>query len=360
MKAMIKENLFKSLAISLILVVQLFYFSSASAQVEKEKRISKNYKVNKTTELKLSNKYGQVDVETWDKNEIDVEVVVKVKMRNEVRVQKILNKIEIEINENKDKISFETQLNGSINTSSSESFTIDYRIKMPKGNPLDLKNRFGDVFLDDFKGSLDLELAYGNLKARKLLGDKLSVDLSFGSGEVDELKSGNMDVRYFDLDIEHLGKVILENGFGKLTIGTADDLELDSRYGSVRIGEAGVVEASVGFAGFDLGSVSRSLRLVAKHANGIEIDHIAKTVEVIDVDADFSGVRLNFEKNWDANVDVKLSFAKLRYDKEDIDFNYVNIGRNVGEYKGKIGKGENSNIKISSSYGDVRLKAISN
>ncbi|MGB5979512.1 MAG: hypothetical protein WBG62_19005, partial [Cyclobacteriaceae bacterium] len=139
------------------------------AQVEKEKRISKSYKVTGNTEVSFSNSFGMMQIETWNRNEVEVEVLIKVKMRNERDAQKALDKIDVNIDDSNpaSSLSFSTDIRNMKNING-ESFSVDYMIKMPSDLKLEAINKFGETVLDSYDGDLKLRNEYGHLRADKL------------------------------------------------------------------------------------------------------------------------------------------------------------------------------------------------
>src|SRR6476661_8753086 len=59
---------------------------------EKSKRINKVFKVNATDKLDIENSFGKIHINTWDKNEITVEVVMIARANSEEKAQEILDK----------------------------------------------------------------------------------------------------------------------------------------------------------------------------------------------------------------------------------------------------------------------------
>ena len=89
----------KSLLLSLLLIIGISFSISAQDGKEVSKEISENYKVTKDFTLGIESKYGSIDIVKWDKNELEVVVEMKVKASSEDKANKILEKIDIDINE---------------------------------------------------------------------------------------------------------------------------------------------------------------------------------------------------------------------------------------------------------------------
>jgi hypothetical protein len=93
------------------------------------------------------------------------------------------------------------------NHNGKKGFEINYTVNMPKGNPLKLKNSFGDVYLANLDGKADLNVSYGSLKAENLTHAESFVKVAFGSGNIAYLKGGTLDVDYSKVNVERMGNL---------------------------------------------------------------------------------------------------------------------------------------------------------
>ncbi|MGZ5255773.1 MAG: hypothetical protein ACXWCT_15300, partial [Flavitalea sp.] len=63
---------------------------------KKIKSYSKSYALSGSDRVSLSNQFGEMKLNTWDKNEIKVDISITGKSDEEPRAQEILDKISIE------------------------------------------------------------------------------------------------------------------------------------------------------------------------------------------------------------------------------------------------------------------------
>ena len=77
-------------------------------QDEKRRVVEKSYSVNTSTLLSIKNKFGKIEINSWDKNEFSIKIEIISRGRSEERAQRILDEIEIEIDESSTEISLET------------------------------------------------------------------------------------------------------------------------------------------------------------------------------------------------------------------------------------------------------------
>ncbi len=89
----------------LIVVFGIAITTSVTAQVNKvEKKYHKEYSVTADSRLYLENKYGDIDVRNWGKNQVVIDVVITVKHRDRERADKLLSFLDVEFSQEGDEI----------------------------------------------------------------------------------------------------------------------------------------------------------------------------------------------------------------------------------------------------------------
>ncbi|MBC6427337.1 MAG: hypothetical protein GDA51_12930 [Ekhidna sp.] len=324
-------------------------------QDQKKKHIEKNYQISSSTRLNIENKFGKVEVNNWEKDEFSVRIEIVGKGRNEERAQRILDAIAIDINQNSNDISFETEIESRKNKNQ-EGFEINYTVYMPEDNPLYVKNSFGDVTMGDRKGNLELNVSYGSMKIGDIEGNA-QIRLSFGSGSVGNAVDGNITVKYSSMEIESANTIEFEQGFSDIEIGEVRNLELESKYGKVEIEKAHKIEADVHFSGFEIEELTGSLELDCSYLGDFRVERLAKSFTLLKIDGKFGSYDIGLEPGLNADIDAEFSFADLKHSSEvKTDFNYRVKESNKSYYKGKIGDGDpDKMIKVDSRYGNLRL-----
>ena len=349
-----RKSAYKLLILATVFTLCNQSIAKGRDDVERSKRIEKSYTVGTQHILDITNKFGRVHVNTWNKSQIEVEIEVKARGRNEERAQNILNQIDVSINDSGNLLQFETELKGNINNKNSETFEINYLINMPMMNALNLKNSFGETYLADFGGILDLDVSYGELKVDRLTG-KSKVKISFGDGEIDLMKTGDLTIKYSDVEIEELGNVKFAQGYSDVSVERANSLDLNCKYGDVNIGELVNVVGSVDFSEFIVDKLYSSMELETSYSGGFRVTEVSKDFKKIHLKGKFGSFKIGFEKGSNATFEADLKFCDLNYSGIDLDFTYKVKEDFKSEYKGKIGNGSGGKISVTSSYGDVKF-----
>lgn len=328
---------------------------AARDQDEKKKYIEKSYQVSSSVELRIDNKFGKVEINSWDKDEFSIKIEIIGMGRSEERAQRIIDDIEIDIDQSSTEIRFETEIESRKNKNE-EGFEVNYTVYMPKVNPLYVRNSFGDVTMEDRGGDLELNVSYGSMKVGDVDGES-DLKLSFGSGSVGTIIEGDITVKYSSFELESASTLEFEQGFSDIEIGDVKDLEIESKYGKVEIEKAHTVDADAHFSGFEIEELTGSLEMDCSYLGDFRIERLAKSFTLVDIDGKFGSYDIGLEPGLNANIDAEFSFANLKYSSDvEVDFNYRVKESNKSYYRGKIGTGDpNKMIKVDSGYGNLRL-----
>jgi len=348
---MMKRLVFKTFIFLAVVSVH-----ATHAQVEKKKEYDKSFDVASNATLSISNKFGEVHIETWDKNVIQVKVTVTSKKRSESRALESLDQINIDFSQSSGGVDIETEISGSMNNRSGEKLTIDYEVSMPESNNLDVKHSYGSLYLDNLRGSLNLKMSYGNMKVGTIGGES-DIKLSYGNGEIEAIQDGDLSVSYSNLSIEKMGNVELSSQYSNVEFRESGDISISNKYGSVKINEIKSLKGSSKYGNLRIKKLHQSLVMDLLHGSGVKVDWISKTFNWIDIDASYAtNSILLFERGFGAELEGYFKYCDLKFDKEDFDFNYINKGNTSSEYKGRIGTGNMSaKIHLKSSYGNIRI-----
>lgn len=331
---------------------------SNAQEIEKEKRISKSYKVNDSRlGLSIRNKFGKVQIATWDKPQIDVEVIIKVDRRNEARADRMLEQINVSIVESSQSIAFETRIDGSLNSKNNESFEINYEVKMPSNLPLKVKNSFGDTYVGPYDGPATLDIAYGNIKAETFSND-LTLELAFGNGDIRGARKSRLTVKYSKLEMGKVADATIDQQFSDVIIDQLTDVSLEAKYGNLKFGTLNNIVGKVSFSGFELDKLNQSIDLRTSYSGDFTIREVASNFQRIDLEGKFGSFDIGLPTGLNASIQTNLRFCDMSYSGVPFEFNYVVKDHNSKEYRGKLGSGSGGSISINSEYGDVRFRTV--
>ncbi|MEN8248211.1 MAG: hypothetical protein ABFS32_04715 [Bacteroidota bacterium] len=345
---------FKIATLVLILVPFFTY-----GQYTKTKEIKKHYNVSGSGNLSIDGKYGDVHVETWDKKEVDLVVKISVTKRSEDKAQEYLDKINIRINDGSaEDLSFKTELDGNFNNRSGEKMEIEYRVKVPVGLNMGLENSYGNLYLADTEGDIDIDVAYGNLKIGKVAGP-IDFKLSYGNGDVGQVSNGDVVVRYSNLEVGNAGNIDVTNSYSNIDFDNAKDVDLSNKYGNVTWRSLNNLQGYSKYGTVKVDKLYESLIFDVNYGGGLKVGWISKDFNRIDIESSYASVSLRFEQGMSAMLDAELKYCDLKNYNLEFDHSYIDESGSMKSYKGKLGKGNfASKINITSDYGTVKVSYV--
>jgi len=301
------------------------------------KKIHNTYQVAPDNLFSLINKFGQVTINTWEKNEIDVTVEIKAWARNETDAQDLLDKISIDEKRKDKEIYYETKFVKKYKNSHRSGFEINYEVSMPTYLALNLENRFGATYVGDINGTTNIVSAYGSLKTKRLSGKEVSIKVSYGKADIDEIRYGHLKTSYCSY----------------VNIEKAGDISVEDRNGRLEIEEVDAIEASSAYSSFGIGKLNKSLTLDSKFGSA-NIDDIDKNIKRIDIEIAYGSVNVDLKEVTDFDFDVEVDFGSFNPGFSKLNYRTLIERPTQKKYEGKKGNG-GSPIKINASYGSVKF-----
>lgn len=329
------------------------------------KEFHREYIPGPGTTLEINNRYGDVNISSWDKNQIVIDVKVTVELPSKEKAEKLIGYIDIQFTENENLIMARTVIDDKFSFSGwggeSKKFRIDYNIKMPSGTALTLSNRYGNAKINELAGLVNIDIKYGNLTAGKLTRQNekpwSSLNLAYGKGTIDETGWMTLNIRYTgNLEVTKSTALLLDSKYSKLTLGETSSVVGESKYDNIRIGSIRNLDLDNGYSDVNIGTLATKLRYEGSYGS-FSVESIPAGFESIDVETRYMGVKLGIAENASYQLDSHIRYGGLKYNEDNFKFTRRIIENNSTEIAGVIGKNEfpSSKVKIEASYGTVRL-----
>jgi hypothetical protein len=329
----------------------------ARAQSQVTKNFSEKYTLANSDLVDLSNRYGKVHVNTWDKAELTVDILVKAWARSESKANEMLGRVKINYGRRGSAVYFETVIDGNnVNIGNNSGFEVNYTVNMPRKNRLKLYNRYGSAFLGDFAGDLDLSVRYGKFVGGKLTGSSKKIEIAYGGMEIEQLESGTIDISYSSGNIEHGGNISLDNRYTKVSFGSVGNLQSDTKYGGISVEkEAESIKGTLSYSDLKVGQIKKELAMEARYAGTFRVDKIAKGFSRVELVGGYSSFTLGFEPGAAFKFEVNTSYGGFKNDlPSDLS---RQIEQNTSkEYTGTVGSDGSSTVKVLTRYGSIRFE----
>lgn len=357
-------NIYFKLTFILLLIpsMAIAHTDTSISKPSEEKSIKKSFNVSPNTTLKVSNSFGTIDVITWDKNRIDFDILIKVSGNNAEKVKEKINEINIEFAATPNFVSAITKISKnksnwwSWGKKMSLQIEINYVIKIPITNNVDLSMDYGSINLDRLHGVAKIKCDYGKVTTKELMADNNIINFDYSNNCYFEyIKSGKITANYSGFTVAKTKDLIVKADYTKSIVEVAEHMQYNCDYGSLKIDNINNLEGRGDYLTLRLGNVFKNVKLNTNYGS-LKIDRIASKAQNIDINSDYTGITIGYDANYEFNFNIDLDYASLR-ESEDFNFTSKEVNSSKKRYKGYYGSPDSNHIiKINSDYGSVTFK----
>lgn len=164
----------------LLLLILFAFFAGTILAGTVEETFKKRIPCTEPKLLTVKNSNGSVKLSSWDAAEVEIVAYKKVRTRSGESAEKLLEKIEIDIEESSHEIFVETifprKYTGSggifewLFGPGGGSFSVEYEIKIPQKMDLNIESTNGSIIAADVVGRIRLETTNGKINAENVSG----------------------------------------------------------------------------------------------------------------------------------------------------------------------------------------------
>lgn len=364
---MIMDTLCKNI---LLLALGLVIGTAGSAQEKVSKKITKTYSMTNDGELRIENKYGHVNLNGWDKNEVAIEAVITVNHRKKENAEELLRRISPTFKDNDDFVSIGYEIAEKSDNWFTNFFEkanpfdydrsniqIDYIINLPKKAELNITNTFGDVILEDWTGKLSALVEHGDVWINQDL-NKADVTMRYGKLRAKRIGYGSLDLRNGSLSMNDGTSLRINSSGTDMDIGSINSLELYSNKDEINLEQVGTIYGTLKFTSLELGRLRASVDLNMKIAD-FRVTEITGDDAEIAIAQESSEVYLNitgFSHGFEATLEQGL--VRLPKSYENIDSKMLDKGKKLREITASYGKSLQGKVSITGKKGVVLLKEL--
>ncbi|MCE2612563.1 hypothetical protein LVD13_06240 [Flavobacteriaceae bacterium D16] len=325
----------------------------------KEKTIQKEYDVNATALLKVSNSYGTLSLTSWNEDRVVIEVHIKTSGNNEDKVQERLDDITVEFEANQDMVSAKTKF-GNKNSSwwkwgkkNKVSMQVNYTIKLPVKNSVHLSNDYGAIKLDRIDGHAKISCDYGRLEIGELRGRNNELRFDYTSkSRIDYVNSAKIMADYSKFTIGKAKDLQINADYTTSVIESMENLEYASDYGALEVKEVNNVLGNGDYVSVELGTVHGNMDINADYGT-IKVGNMAADAGNVNIRTDYTGIQIGYDPAYAFDFEISAENTGVK-GIEDFE---VNISREKDSdryYAGYHGQSNSGNLlNITSEYGRI-------
>ena len=293
---------------------------------EKKKNIKKQFTVSNDAKVSLDNKYGDVSITTWNQNKVTIEVDITVEGDDLDEVEGRLNDIDIQFEAGSNFVNAKTFIEKENNSWSfwkkknNLSFKINYIVKMPVTNDLNVANDYGSISLDNLTGKANINCDYGKVTVGKLSSISNSINLDYcNNSSIGFMKSGDVNLDYSTISIDD-SEILKANGdYSNLVVGKTNSIDFNADYGSVKIEEAISIDGNSDYASMRFGTIKKKLNINTEYA-GIIVEKLEKGFESVVINSEYAGIKIGVDEDATFTFEMDLEYADLGIDKSNTNF----------------------------------------
>ncbi len=248
---------------------------------EFSKKIVREFPISANGTTAVDNRFGNIKVNTWNQRLVKMEITIIVNAPDQRSADRLFEGIKINFLNTADYVKAETVVQEASSGlallgNRKGEFSIHYDLWLPADNQLDLRNRYGDVYVSNLKGKLLAEIRYGNLRGENLSGDA-DLALSYGKASLNRVRNLTGSLSYADLNSEHAAEVSMDTRYSELRIAQAGQVRLTSKYDKLNFGEVGTLRIQTRYSDVRARQVS-ALFLTAQYTD-TRIERLNNTLD---------------------------------------------------------------------------------
>jgi hypothetical protein len=350
------------IAILFFVIPLLAFADSTEKKHEKSKKIKKTFTVNSDALVSINNRYGNLNITTWDKNTVEIEVTITVKGDDLDDVERKLETINVEFNATRSQVDATTIFGKSKSNWSwwkggkNINYKVNYIVKMPESNAADLDNDYGNIYLDKLSGEADINCDYGKIDIGELNASNNSINLDYCSrSTIGFIKTGDVNVDYSKITIEDAEEIRVNADYSTVKVNKIESINFNADYGSITLDDVVNVSGNSDYTSMRLGTVRKRLKIDTDYGS-LRINTLKKGFESVDITGQYAGIRIGIDTDAVFDFEIDLQYAGFKKDIDNIEV-FKSVSKSTKKYyEGKFGKGNtNSRLKIKSQYGSVRF-----
>lgn len=340
------------------------------------KTIKKEFDITRDGDVGLSNQFGKIEINTWDKNRVKIAITIIARTDSERKAQEVFDRIDIDFSNGRDYVKAVTEIGRSKRSSwwgiynNNGDFAINYEVFLPKTISLDLKNRHGDTYIVELVGNAEIDIAHGSITADGF-GGELELEMAHSNGTIISAKNLDADLSHSNIRFKKIGNITIETAHCGVDIGHAKKIKLDAQHTDFEIGDIDELRVDSRHSNFEIESV-KSIFSESAHSTyeieqvsniidfdfshgGATIDLLEKGFEEVSLYGQHASFKIKIANDAAFSLDLSGSHTGIRY-PSGMDITYEKDKNNMQEIRGSKGGSNKGLIKARLSHGGVRIR----
>ncbi len=359
---MTRKNDFIRICVTILLSIFIFTFASSQERIGKE--LNETVDLSPQTKLFIENKYGNIDIRNWDKKTIDVSVKVILYDIDDKEAEELLKMINIDYKKEGDNLFFETKYDESFSNSLTrinnrdKKFEVNYIVNMPHHVPVNLKNRYGNIFVGHISSVSTIEINYGKFKANNISSSgkepMTKIVLGYSDGSIEKSNWMKVIMKYSKLNIDESKALIVQSKYSKVFLERGSSLVVESKYDTYEIGVLANFVAEAAYCNYKFKSIGKKLQLETKYTD-VKIGYVPASFEQIKITNSYGSYKIGIEDGASYHLKGASKYGNIIYpENSKVNRFQKPTALNVNGIVGKQPQTK-SRVIIETKYGTVKL-----
>lgn len=321
----------------------------------------------------MYNKYGKMNVNTWQNNSVKIDITIVVNASDERAAERIFDRIKINFTSTSGYIKAETMIDPDQwwSNNNCQDFKINYDVWMPAGNQLDLKNKYGNAYVGALSGKLMAEVKYGDLRTEAISADadlnigygkanlakvyNLSGQISYGGLTIGEVRDAQIDTKYSEMNIDRAGTLRITSRYDNFVMGNLTELRLQTKYSNLKLQNTKSLYITAQYTDVNVANVSEMLDADLNYG-GMKIGLLGRNFSSVNIVGKYTDVQVYTERGANFRFDAEGSYTGIHYPAAAT-IRHHNDSSNHESVEGYMGDpNAKSLVKARLSYGGFVLK----
>jgi hypothetical protein len=134
------------------------------------RNVDKAYPVSGIPNIHVSNKFGAIEITSWDNPLVHVEAVITVGAENRMQAERFAQAIDVTGNHVAQNVEVRT-VYPLVQASGNLGYGVNLKLTVPKESKLTVENLFGDVVMKNLSGAVALDVRFGKISLEDIEGE---------------------------------------------------------------------------------------------------------------------------------------------------------------------------------------------
>ncbi|MDR3142210.1 MAG: hypothetical protein LBU37_10870 [Tannerellaceae bacterium] len=327
----------------------------------KKKEFNQTFKVDANGQLQIENRFGNITITHWNKNEVAIQVIVESKAHSESEAQRGLDRVSIELRQSRNTVYGLTSLknqSGWNNSGDNNRINIDYYISMPAGFAANLSQKYGNINLPEKnEGECIIEVKYGNIVAGSFTAP-LRIDAGYSNIKLEDVKTLQLDVAYCGNVAINNGEIMMiDSKYSNLLMRNVSQLSMDKKYGNLQVQNVDRMSIEAKYSKCSVERIKDELNSSLSYST-LTVKELSPGFSRVKAEARYGNLNLSISSKASFQVNARnIKYGNI--DMKGFNITQTNIEDKVNYYYQINGTSGSSAINFDgNNYSNIRIKAL--